>query len=67
MKNDVQKFTYTRKVLPFVEINGWGKSVGEHTKGDGTSRLHSILVHRKRFPRLKKDVAIGNIARIKKK
>ena len=41
-KNDVQKFTYTRKILPFVEISGWGESVGEHTKGDGTksSSLH---------------------------
>src|SRR5699024_11559904 len=32
-KNDVQKFTYTRKILPFVEISDWVENVGKHTKG----------------------------------
>lgn len=40
--NEPQKFTYTRSIAFGLKISGWGKSVGEHQKADGTksSSLH---------------------------
>src|SRR5699024_11539960 len=40
--NEPQKFTYTRSLFPGLEISGWGISVGNHEKSDGTksSSLH---------------------------
>src|SRR5699024_1807681 len=37
-----QKFIYKRKVIPGLQVAGWGESVGSHEKADGTrsSSLH---------------------------
>lgn len=37
-----QKFTYTRKVAPFITVEGWGKSVGSRNEANGplSSSLH---------------------------
>lgn len=39
---DVQTFTYSTKVMPGLEVTGWGKSKGTHEKASGekTSALH---------------------------
>lgn len=39
---DVQTFTYSTKVVPGIEITGWGESKGTHEKASGekTSVLH---------------------------
>ncbi|CAM3247291.1 DoxX-like family protein [Filibacter tadaridae] len=35
-EGEPQTFTYTRTVLPFLQVDGWGKSSGEFHKEDGT-------------------------------
>ena len=39
---EVQRFTYTTKVMPGIHVSGWGKSKGTHEKASGekTSALH---------------------------
>jgi len=39
---DAQTFTYSTKVMPGLEVTGWGKSKGTHEKASGekTSALH---------------------------
>lgn len=41
-EEDPQTFTYTTKVLPYVNVSGWGISKGTHSKDSGvkTSSLH---------------------------
>lgn len=41
-EDEPQAFTYTRTVGPLLKVEGWGKSVGQHEKSDGTkaSSLH---------------------------
>ena len=41
-KENHKSFTYSRKVGPFINVEGWGKSVGTFHKEDGsrTSSLH---------------------------
>ncbi|MDQ0427268.1 hypothetical protein QOZ98_000093 [Planomicrobium stackebrandtii] len=41
-EEDVQTFTYSTKVMPGIEIVGWGESKGTHEKASGekTSALH---------------------------
>src|SRR5699024_7787066 len=40
--DEPQLFTYTRKLMPGLKISGWGESIGNHEKSDGTksSSLH---------------------------
>lgn len=40
--DEAQRFTYTRTLMPGVKISGWGESVGNHEKVNGTksSSLH---------------------------
>lgn len=41
-EDDVQTFTYSTKVMPGIQVAGWGKSKGTHEKASGekTSALH---------------------------
>ena len=41
-EGEPQSFTYSRTVGPFINVEGWGKSVGTFHKEDGsrTSSLH---------------------------
>lgn len=41
-EGEPQRFTYTRALFPGLTISGWGESVGNHEKLDGTksSSLH---------------------------
>lgn len=40
--DDVQTFTYSTKLMPGVQVTGWGESKGTHEKASGekTSSLH---------------------------
>lgn len=41
-EEDVQTFTYSTKVMPGIQVTGWGQSKGAHEKASGekTSALH---------------------------
>ncbi|WKA56571.1 DoxX-like family protein [Planococcus shixiaomingii] len=41
-EEEVQTFTYSTKVMPGIQVSGWGKSKGTHEKksGEKTSALH---------------------------